>query len=142
MFVKHSLTVIFSTNIMELDFLEKNYWYLTCRVFQIREGSRVNNPTKNASWPDRWHISVKFNIMRKISAWSCWPLRCLHDLRLKELTGTLHVDCSAHVIISAETYTKLMVRPLLWSVFDQTLFGHPMLSVTNMMLNQNAGSFS
>ena len=75
MFVKHSLTVIFSTNIMELDFLEKNYWYLTCRVFQIRDRSWVNDPTKNASWPDRWHISVEFNVTKKISTWSWWLLR-------------------------------------------------------------------
>ena len=34
---------------MELDFLEKDYWYLTFRVFQIRDGSQVNDLTKNAS---------------------------------------------------------------------------------------------
>ena len=44
-------------------------------VFQISDGSQVNDPTKMASWPDRWHISVKLNMMKKISTWSWWTLR-------------------------------------------------------------------
>ena len=50
---------------------------LETSVFQIKDVSRVNDPTKEASWPDRWHIyaSVKLNIMKKISTWSWWPLR-------------------------------------------------------------------
>ena len=38
-------------------------------VFQIRDGSQ------KASWPDRWHVSVKLNIRKKISTWCWWPLR-------------------------------------------------------------------
>ena len=34
-------------------------------VFQIRDRSGVNDLTKKASWPDRWHISVQLNITKK-----------------------------------------------------------------------------
>ena len=49
--------------------------FCTPAVFQIRDRSWVNDLTKKASWPDRWHISVKLNITIKISSWSWWPLR-------------------------------------------------------------------
>ena len=34
-------------------------------VFQIRDASQVNDPTKKASWPNKWHISIKLNIAKK-----------------------------------------------------------------------------
>ena len=44
-------------------------------VLQKSDGSQVNDRTKMVSWPDRWHISVKLNMMKKISTWSWWTLR-------------------------------------------------------------------
>ena len=82
-------------------------WFLSCRkwdttankltieqscfntMFQIRDGSRVNDPTKKASWPDRWHISIRLNITKKIGMWSWWPQMVYMTPRLKESTGML-----------------------------------------------------
>ena len=37
----------------------------THSVFQIRDRSQVNDLTKKASWPNKWHISIKLNIAKK-----------------------------------------------------------------------------
>ena len=47
--------------------------------------------------------------MKKLACGLGDPSDGLHDLRLNKLTGTLHIDCSSHAIISAEIYTKLMI---------------------------------
>ena len=51
------------------------YWFLLLAVFQIRDGSRVNDQTKKASWPESLHISIKLSIIKRISTWSWCPLR-------------------------------------------------------------------
>ena len=48
-------------------------------VFQIRHGSLVNDLSKRASWPDRWHISVRLNIAKKLAHGLGDPSDGLHD---------------------------------------------------------------
>ena len=48
-------------------------------VFQIRDGSWVNDQTKKASWPDRWHISFKLNMAKKLVCGLGDPSDGLHD---------------------------------------------------------------
>ena len=47
-------------------------------VFPIRDECLVDDPAKKASWPDRWRISIKLNITKKISS-------CLGVMALKSL---------------------------------------------------------
>ena len=54
-------------------------------MFHIRDGSRVNDLTKKASWPDRWHISVKLNITKKLAHGLGDPSDGLHDPPLERI---------------------------------------------------------
>ena len=89
-------------------------------VFQIRHGSLVNDLSKRASWPDRWHISVRLNIAKKLAHGLGDPSDGLHDQppplpppHLKELTGMLPImqfDTTLwpHLLLNF----KMAVKPL------------------------------
>ena len=67
----------------------ENFFNFHLSVVQIRDGSRVTEPTKKASWPNKWNVHIKLQ-KKKIAHGLDDPSDGLHDPPLERIT-----DCNA-----------------------------------------------
>ena len=67
----------------------ENFFNFHLSVVQIRDGSRVIEPTKKASWPNKWNVHIKLQ-KKKIAHGLDDPSDGLHDPPLERIT-----DCNA-----------------------------------------------
>ena len=107
----------------------ENFFNFHLSVVQIRDGSRVIEPTKKASWPNKWNVHIKLQ-KKKIAHGLDDPSDGLHDPPLERITdcnaafklfilchnvsNSLRCNWPMHCLNFVQSVNKLLHKSLIW----------------------------